>query len=118
MPDAMNAERVENSIDVCICGREYRVACEPNEREALEEAVAFVDGRMQEIADKIKTATPERVAVMAALNIAHEFLSFRASDAEGFDMASAKRRIDRMEARLDALLAGPTEAQHKLFEAV
>jgi cell division protein ZapA len=114
----MNAERVDNSIDVSICGREYRVACEPSEREALQSAVSFVDLRMQEIAGKSKTATPERIAVMAALNIAHEFLSFRESHAEGFDMASAKRRIDGMEARLDALLAGSVEPQHRLLEAV
>lgn len=114
----MNAERVDNSIDVSICGRDYRVACEPGEREALQLAVSFVDQRMQEIAGKSKTATPERIAVMAALNIAHEFLSFRESSAEVFDIAAAKRRIDGMEARLDALLAGSVEPKPKHFEAV
>lgn len=92
-------------LDVTIHGREYRVACPPGEREALEAAVGFVDGRMSEVASKIKSGTPERVAVMAALNIAHEFLSYRESHQEGFDTAAAKRRIAGMEARLDSLLA-------------
>ena len=114
----MNAERVDSTIDVSIFGHEYRVKCEPGEREALEATVAFVNQRMQEIAEKSKAATPERVAVMAALNIAHEFLSYRESHREGFDMAAAKRRIAAMEARLDALLASVEEPQKKLFELV
>lgn len=99
----MSAE--DNFLDVTIHGREYRVACPPGEREALEAAVGFVDERMTEIAGKTKNASSERVAVMAALNIAHEFLSYRESHQEGFDTARAKRRIASMEARLDALLA-------------
>ena len=92
-------------LDATIFGREHRIACPPGEREALEAAVSFVDARMNDIAGKSKTASPERVAVMAALNIAHEFLSYRASHQEGFDTAAAKRRIADMEARLDTLLA-------------
>lgn len=99
----MSAE--PNFLDVNIHGREYRVACPPGEREALEAAVAFVDGRMVEVAQKTKNASAERVAVMVALNIAHEFLSYRESHKEGFDTAAARRRIADMEARLDALLA-------------
>ena len=100
----MSAE--DNFLDVNIYGREYRVACPAGEREALEAAVGFVNGRMDEIAGRTKNATAERVAVMAALNVAHEFLSYRESHQEGFDTAKAKRRIAGMEARLDGLLAG------------
>jgi cell division protein ZapA len=108
-------------LDVTILGREYRVACEPGEREALESAVVFVDGRMREIAGSAKNPSPERVAVMAALNIAHEFLSHRASHSDSFDTVAVKRRIDAMEARLDALLAmlesprGAASPQEELF---
>ena len=108
-------------LDVNILGREYRVACGPDERDALQHAVGYVDGRMRDIAGSAKNPSPERVAVMAALNIAHEFLSHRASHAEGFDTVAAKRRIDAMEARLDALLAmleaprGEGSPQEELF---
>jgi cell division protein ZapA len=101
----------DSFLDVTIYGREHRVACPAGEREALEAAVGFVDRRMNDIATKTKNATPERVAVMAALNIAHEFLSYRESHQEGFDTALAKRRIIGMEARLDALLVGAKPAE-------
>lgn len=105
----MSAE--DNFLDVNLLDREYRVACPPGERAALEAAVDFLGERMNELAAKTKNSTPERVAVMAALNIAHEFLSYRASHQEGFDSALAKRRIGGMEAQLDALLAGTPPAE-------
>lgn len=112
----------KQTIEVSIYDRGYRVACEPHEQDALRQAVKFVDTRMRELGKKSQTTTPERIAVMAALNITHEFLSFRASHAESFDMTAAKRRIEDMEARLDALLADSKDPQTKkqegLFEAV
>ena len=64
-----------NFLDVKIMGREYRVACAPEEREALQAAVDLVDNKMRDIAQRTKSTIAERVAVMAALNIAHERLS-------------------------------------------
>ena len=55
------------SLDVKIMGREYRVACSPEEREALLAAVDLVDGKMRDIAQRTKNTIAERVAVMAAL---------------------------------------------------
>lgn len=110
-----------NFLDVTIFGRDYRVACPPGESEALQAAVSFVDGRMSEIAGNGKNPSPERIAVMAALNIAHEFIAHRASHSDSFDMVAARRRIDGMEARLDALLAvleaprGGPPPQEELF---
>lgn len=93
-----------NFIDVSIMGREYRVTCKPDERESLLAAVAVVDERMRDISAKSKSATPERVAVMAALNITHESLA-RQGSAESFDIAEARRRIVSMEAQLAGVLA-------------
>ena len=61
----MSAET--NFLDVKIMGREYRVACLPEERAALLSAVDLVDGKMREIAQRTKSSIAERVAVMAAL---------------------------------------------------
>ena len=49
----MSAE--PNFLDVKIMGREYRVACSPEEREALISAVELVDGKMRDIAQRTKT---------------------------------------------------------------
>ena len=99
-----------NYLDVKIMGREYRVACTAEERDALLKAVDLVDGKMREIAQRTKSTIAERVAVMAALNIAHEHLSNPPANTEkeletGVDPADTKRRIGAMGARIDAVLA-------------
>lgn len=97
----MSAE--PNFLDVKIMGREYRVACAPEEQEALLAAVDLVDNKMREIAQKTKSTIAERVAVMAALNIAHERLAGGAE--QSVASPDLKRRINDMGARLDAVLA-------------
>jgi len=101
----MSAE--PNFLDVKIMGREYRVACSAEERAALLAAVDLVDNKMREIAQRTKNTIAERVAVMAALNIAHEHLSGSAEKTvvEAVDTSDAKRRIGDMGARIDAVLA-------------
>ena len=97
------------TLEVTLLGRSYRVACEDSEREALLQAVAYLDGKMNEIKVAGKVAGSERIAVMAALNIAHELLSTKLGN--GFDIGQAKRRISSIEAQLDSALA----KQEKLF---
>ena len=65
------------TLDVHLLGRDYKVACREDERADLEEAVAYLDRRMREIRGASKTAGADRVAVMAALNIANELLRER-----------------------------------------
>lgn len=97
----------QNFLDVKIMGREYRVACLPEERDALLAAVDMVDGKMRDIAQRTRSTIAERVAVMAALNIAHEHLGQPVADDNQETVASpeTKRRIEAMGARLDAVLA-------------
>ena len=59
-----------NYLDITLLGKEYRVACPPQEHAALLAAVAYVDEKMHDIAEKTKSNISERIAVMAALNIA------------------------------------------------
>jgi cell division protein ZapA len=111
-----------NFLDVQILGREYRVVCPSGEEDALAAAVRLVDAQMREISDKSKNSTPERVAVMAALNIAHDYLAEQAGAQSGgidgaakkietdFDSTGIKRRIDVMDTRLAALLEMPTHS--------
>ena len=97
------------TIEISILGRSYKIACEEDEREALLEAAAYLDGKMGEIKKSGKVNGADRIAVMAALNIAHEFLSTKLGN--GFDIGQAKRRISLIEAKLDEVLA----RQDKLF---
>ena len=92
---------------VNIMGREFRVACKPDEEKDLLEAVDYLNRKMQEIKDQGKVTGYERVAVMAALNISHEYLSMRVGG--NFDVAEFKRRINSIETTLDQALAGQEE---------
>lgn len=92
-----------NSVEVTLLGRTYRVACEEGEREALMQAVAYLDGKMNEIRKAGKVIGAERIAVMAALNVAHELLSIRLGS--GLDVGQAKRRISAIESAIDAAIA-------------
>jgi cell division protein ZapA len=115
-------------LDVALLGRDYKVACKESERAELVEAVAFLDRRMREIRDTGKIAGVERVAVMAALNLAHELMRAKSVGAppvstkpaagqnapaanSAIDADAARRRIESMHSAIDALMA----EQEKLF---
>jgi len=91
------------ALDVSIMGRNYRVTCADDEREALLAAVAYVDRKMTEIKAASKVAGTERIAVMAALNIANELLSVKLGG--GFDIAELKRRMNLVQSKLDQALS-------------
>ena len=97
------------TIEVSLLGRSYRVACEDHEREALMQAVAYLDAKMNEIRKAGKVMGAERIAVMAALNVAHELLSMKLGAT--FDVSHAKRRLVALESQIDAAIA----KQEKLF---
>jgi cell division protein ZapA len=104
------------TLDVSILGREYRVGCKQSERDELLLAVQLLDRRMREIRDSGKIAGTERIAVMAALNIAHELLQARAghvgvATTASFDSAGVRRRISAMQSAIDRAMAD----QDKLF---
>ncbi len=106
------AAETERSItlDVSLLGRDYKVACKERERAELVEAVALLDRRMREIRDGGKIAGTERVAVMAALNLAHELLRERKAASanaapNAIDVSGARRRIASMHQAIDQTLA-------------
>ncbi|MFH1044948.1 MAG: cell division protein ZapA [Pseudomonadota bacterium] len=90
-------------LEVSIMGRNYRVTCADGEREALLAAVAYVDKKMTEIKAAGKVPGTERIAVMTALNIAHELLSVKIGS--GFDIAELKRRMNSVQSKLDQALS-------------
>ena len=97
-----------DTLDIQLLGKEYRVGCQSEDRAGLETAVRLLEEKFADLAGKTG-ATGEKLAVMTALNIAHEYLQFQRSG--GFDMPGMKRRIDSMTTRLDDVLA----QQEKLF---
>ena len=95
-------------MQINVIGREFRVACTPDEQKALLEAVEYLNRKMQQIKEQGKITGLERIAIMAALNISHEFLTARIGD---FDVSEFKRTMAHIETTLDQALAD----QEKLF---
>lgn len=89
-------------LDVTIMGREFKVACPADEEEGLMQAVAYLDQRMREIRDSGKVIGIDRIAILAALNITHEFLHVKV--APDFDNGAFQRRIARMQDVIDQAL--------------
>lgn len=89
-------------VTVYILEKEYRVACPEDEHSALMASASLLNARMKQIRDSGKVIGADRVAVMAALNLTHEFLNEK-SAREGFgrDVASRARA---MEERVNAAL--------------
>ena len=65
-----------------ILDKEYLVACPENEREALFASAELLTNKMKEIRDSGRIVGADRIAVMAALNMAHELLEHKTSKEE------------------------------------
>jgi len=94
-------------LDVNIMGREFRVSCTEEERRDLLKAIDYLNTKMREIRDTGKVIGVERIAIMAALNISHEFLSTHMNG--GFDVGEFKRRMLSMQAIIDQAMNGQDE---------
>lgn len=94
---------MSDTVSVSILDRDYLVACPPSEREALHAAARLLDGRLRELREHSRSATLERLAIMAALNLAHEQQQYksRADSVSG----SVGQDIARLIQRLDTVLA-------------
>lgn len=95
-------------VSIRILDREYTVGCEPDERDSLAAAARLLDARMREIRGGNRIAALDRVAVLAALNLAHELEQLRA-DVQRRER-DVQRTLDAVEHRLDALLDAPDAA--------
>ncbi|MES9829304.1 MAG: cell division protein ZapA [Candidatus Thiodiazotropha sp.] len=89
-------------VTVNILDKEYRISCLPEERESLLQAAAYLDGQMREIRQNGRIIGTERVAVMAALNIANDLLSSQQSKENGSQNIS--RRIKNLQEKIEIAL--------------
>jgi len=81
-------------VTVKILDKDYLISCSENEREQLHTAVSYLNGKMLEVRNAGKVVGTERIAVMAALNIAHELLACRMeSDHYNNSVDSTVRRL-------------------------
>lgn len=105
-----NIEQQDQEIStlvVKILGKDFQVACPVDERDDLLEAARQLDERMRDIRDSGKVIGMERIAVMAGLNITHEFLQAK-DRAEGKETTKLLRKLHR---KLDNALQGAKQLE-------
>ena len=89
-------------ITVSILDKEYRIACDPDERDSLLESASLVDERMRKVRSSGRVIGTERIAVMVALNIAHEMLDLKHN--KGHDSQAISQRIQSLQEKIELAL--------------
>lgn len=92
-----------------ILDKEYRIACPPEEQSALETSARMVDRKMRDIRSTGKVIGSDRIAVMAALNIAHELL--QAQGARDFTTQNINHRIRQLQEKIESALHSGKELE-------
>jgi cell division protein ZapA len=88
-------------VSIRILDREYTVGCEPGERDSLLAAARMLEAKMREVRGSNRVAALDRVAVLAALNLAHELQQLR--DDSQHRERELTRTLDDVNRRLDDL---------------
>jgi len=96
---------VSEPVNVKILDREFTVGVESGERDSLMAAAHMLDARMREIRGSNRMAALDRVAVLTALNLAHELLQLKQA-AEQRDLA-LNRSLGELNRKLDGLFDAP-----------
>ncbi len=91
-------------VTVHILDREYLIACTPDERDGLLAAASYLDGKMREVRAAARAPGSERIAVLAALNIAHELVTLKHHNQGEASMIS--QHMQALKIKLDSALAG------------
>ena|SRR5687767_15968293 len=100
------------AITVNILDRDYQIACKNEEKEPLLAAAKYLDQKMREIRDRGNVIGIDRIAVMAALNIAHEFLELKPLEEEQLTIA---RKISTLKRTIAEIITAERRAQPELI---
>lgn len=93
------------AVSVHIFDREYTVGVEPGERGSLMAAAKLLDRKMREVRGGNRMAAVDRVAVLAALNLAHELQQLR--DENSARERELNRTLADLHGKLDSLPDAP-----------
>lgn len=88
-------------VTVRILDKDYMVACPEGEQEALLASSRRVDREMRKVRDSGKVLGTDRIAVMVALNLAHELMSRQPNSETNSEMGT---QLQQLQQRLDDVL--------------
>jgi cell division protein ZapA len=89
-------------VSVSILDKEYRISCQPEERDALIESARYLDSKMREVRQTGRVIGTEKIAVMVALNIAHELLELNKRKSN--DAQALSQRIQNLQEKIEIAL--------------
>jgi len=89
-------------VHVTILGKDYQVACPEDQQDALIASARMVHQNMEKIRNTGKVVGVDRIAVMAALNIAHELLSLQQDESQ--DVKKVNEKISLLKERVSAFI--------------
>ncbi len=92
---------MNEAVSVTILGKEYQVACPKEEKAALLASAQLLNENMEAIRSSGKVVGLDRIAVIAALNLAHELLMLQQDTGQDDD---STRRILHMKDKVTLFL--------------
>ncbi|OWY38306.1 cell division protein ZapA [Xenophilus sp. AP218F] len=95
-------------VDIELLGRQFTIGTPPEEKATLQEAVRLLEGKIANIQQHGKVMDTDKIAIMAALNIAHDLLKTKVG--EGLEIEAFQRKIRSMSEAADAALARSQQA--------
>ena len=113
MADVISTPSTNEPVALRLIDREFLIACPPEERDGLLEAASFLDRKMRDLRAHAKTPGFDRLAVLAAISITHDYLQLQKrqavsasnNSAAEHDIAEGLALLRRkLEAALDAQL--------------
>ncbi len=93
----------ENVITIKILERFYKIKCSPQESIELQEAAQYLDEQMRRVRQSGPVSSPDRMAIVVALNIYCELLRLRKQKNQSID--NITQRISELQRKIDASLA-------------
>ncbi|WP_444678862.1 cell division protein ZapA [Halomonas sp. E19] len=102
----MSDNTARPTAEVTLLGRQYLFACSPGQERKLDRAARYLDRAMQGIHSQNSLLGTERVALMAALNIAHELLEVLE------ERRSQEQDLSRLSEKLERALSSAAGPAH------
>jgi len=85
----------DSGLNIKIMDKDYRVACPSDQQASLQDSAKFLNERLNDIKNKGAIIGTERIAIMAALNLAHELLGSTESVTEYNDINARMHNIQK-----------------------
>ncbi len=91
-------------VSLNILDKDYKIACAPDERETLISSARELDKQMRKIRDTGKVSGADRIAVLAALNLAHDWAAEANKPAGTGDIAN---RLADLRVKIENVVENP-----------